>query len=216
MNSSPSGLSPLSFELWISKANLKHAGPSSATKASFDYYGVLGVEPTASGEEIRRAFRQQAMRWHPDKVAAEHKEAATERFKELGAAYEVLSDGAKRQEYDVARSAAEAEGKPMPGSACTLGKAWEIFIRFMVTACTRQYQLSSGPVAVLRFISTCGVAAVMSMGGREGQSAGLAMAALAAALLNSEGVLDVYRALGEEEKVAFSNAVLVIARQVME
>ena len=72
----------------------------------------------------------------------------------------------------------------MPGHQVPLARAWEVFIHFMVTACARQYQLTSGPVAVVRFISTCGVAALASNGGTSG---GVALSALVAALLHSDG-----------------------------
>ncbi len=62
-----------------------------------DYYRIMGVERTASGEEIKRAYRKLARRYHPD-VSKEPK--AEERFKEIGEAYEVLRDPEKRAAYD--------------------------------------------------------------------------------------------------------------------
>jgi curved DNA-binding protein len=64
---------------------------------SRDYYEVLGVSDTAGNTEIRTAFRNLARRFHPD--VAENKPEAEERFKEINAAYEVLSDSEKRREY---------------------------------------------------------------------------------------------------------------------
>ena len=210
-----SGLSPCAFEIWASTYAYKADAlgtASAAAAAGMDYYEMLGVTTTASPDDIRKAFRQQALRWHPDKVAAEHKELATDRFKEINSAYEVLSDAARREEYDVARAAALAAGAPMPGQPVSLARAWEVFIQFMVTACAHQYQLSSNLSAVLRFTSTCGIAAAtMSVGGGSG---GIALMALAGVLLHSDGVLEVYRGLAEDEKVAFSNAVLMIARHI--
>ena len=63
-----------------------------------DYYEVLSVEKTASGEEIKRAYRKLAMKYHPDRNP-DDKEAEA-KFKEASEAYEVLSDGEKRQRYD--------------------------------------------------------------------------------------------------------------------
>src|SRR5256884_7934329 len=63
-----------------------------------DYYEVLGVERTAAAEEIKRAYRKLAVKFHPDKNPDDPH--AEEKFKELGEAYDVLMDADKRAAYD--------------------------------------------------------------------------------------------------------------------
>ncbi|MFZ4683127.1 MAG: DnaJ domain-containing protein, partial [Terrimicrobiaceae bacterium] len=55
-----------------------------------DYYEVLGIERGASEDEVKKAYRKQAVKYHPDKNPGDHE--AEERFKELGEAYEVLME----------------------------------------------------------------------------------------------------------------------------
>ena len=66
--------------------------------AKRDYYEILGVEKSASPEEIKKAYRKKAIQFHPDKNPGDKK--AEESFKEAAEAYEVLSNAEKKQRYD--------------------------------------------------------------------------------------------------------------------
>ncbi len=66
-----------------------------------DYYKILGVEPDASAEEIKRAYRKLALKYHPDRNPGDKE--AEEKFKEINEAYQVLSDPEKRKRYDQMR-----------------------------------------------------------------------------------------------------------------
>jgi curved DNA-binding protein len=93
--------------------------------ATRDFYDVLGVERGASADEIRRAYRKLARRYHPD---VSKDPDAEERFKEVSEAYDVLSDPEKREGYD--RFSGAAGGGPEFGGfeAGDLGDLFETFL----------------------------------------------------------------------------------------
>ncbi len=65
-----------------------------------DYYEILGVKKGATQEELKKAYRELALRHHPDRVSADKKKEAEDTFKEISEAYAVLSDPQKRSLYD--------------------------------------------------------------------------------------------------------------------
>ncbi|KAL4608934.1 hypothetical protein GN956_G24048 [Arapaima gigas] len=112
-------------------------GLQTFSKTMVDYYDVLGVPRNATAEDIKRAYRKQALRWHPDKNP-DNKEEAEKKFKEIAEAYEVLSDRSKRDAYDnygkegMSSSGSSGPSSPgdFPGFTFTFRSPDEVFREF--------------------------------------------------------------------------------------
>ncbi|MBI3972338.1 MAG: molecular chaperone DnaJ [Chloroflexi bacterium] len=102
-----------------------------------DYYEVLGVSRAASDDEIKRAYRQLARKYHPD---VNREPDAESRFKELSEAYEVLSDRQKRQLYDQFGHAGPQAGAGMGGfqGGFPFGDIGDLFESFFGTGSVRR------------------------------------------------------------------------------
>ncbi|HEY1074808.1 MAG TPA: DnaJ domain-containing protein [Patescibacteria group bacterium] len=82
-----------------------------------DYYDILGIKKGASQDEIKRAYRKMAHKYHPDKATAEQKAEYETKFKELNEAYQVLSDEQKRARYDqFGHAGVNGQGNPFGGN----------------------------------------------------------------------------------------------------
>ena len=69
-----------------------------SSTGTFNYWSLLGISPGSNAEEIKKAFRREAMRWHPD--TNRNNRNAEERFKLINEAYAILSDPKKRIEWE--------------------------------------------------------------------------------------------------------------------
>ena len=93
--------------------------------AKQDYYAVLGVNREASADELKKAYRKLAMKYHPDRNPGD--KASETRFKELNEAYDVLKDDQKRGAYDRYGHAAFEGGGPGAGGGFDAGDLGDIF-----------------------------------------------------------------------------------------
>lgn len=79
-----------------------------------DYYKILGVEKSASADEVKKAYRKLALKYHPDRNK-DNTEEAEKKFKEISEAYSVLSDTEKRRQYDTFGTVNSSSGRPSAG-----------------------------------------------------------------------------------------------------
>ncbi|NLA15844.1 MAG: molecular chaperone DnaJ [Bacteroidales bacterium] len=97
--------------------------------AKRDYYEVLGVDRTASADEVKKAYRKKALQYHPDKNPGD--KAAEEKFKEAAEAYDVLSDPSKKSRYDqFGHAGVDGMGAGGPGGFAGGFTMDDIFSRF--------------------------------------------------------------------------------------
>src|SRR5213080_3336762 len=88
-----------------------------------DYYEVLGVSRSASEDDVKKAYRKLALRYHPDRNPEDHHEAE-ERFKEISEAYQILADAERRSLYDRFGHAAFEQGAA-PGAGFDFSACFE-------------------------------------------------------------------------------------------
>uniref|UniRef100_A0A6J0TN96 DnaJ homolog subfamily B member 2-like n=1 Tax=Pogona vitticeps TaxID=103695 RepID=A0A6J0TN96_9SAUR len=94
-----------------------------------EYYEALGLPRNASLDDIKKAYRKKALRWHPDKNP-DNKQYAEQKFKEIAEAYEVLSDKGKRDVYDrYGKDGLMGKGRPGASSKANMGPEFMFHFR---------------------------------------------------------------------------------------
>ena len=95
------------------REKIQHAKVELKKSKRKDYYKILGVEQNANDDEIKKAYKKGALKWHPDKHQNdddENKKTADSMFKDIGEAYEILQDSQKRRRYDQGADLEELQG----------------------------------------------------------------------------------------------------------
>lgn len=150
-----------------------------------DYYNILGVPRGASQDDIKKAYRRAALKWHPDKNQ-DKKAEAEEKFKEIAEAYDVLSDPDKKTIYDQYGEEG-LKGTPGPGSADGAGPSAgpgfsyefrgdpnDIFARFFKDSFERSSSFGNSPFEDMGFFG--GFGGMRGMGGMGGMGGAGGMA----------------------------------------
>lgn len=100
---------------------------ASGAKTAEDFYQLLGLQRGATAEEVKAAYRREALRWHPDRHTSERRGAAEERFKLLSQAYQTLCSPEERRRYDERQSFGSAGGRAWEEAqrGASQGRAWQ-------------------------------------------------------------------------------------------
>ena len=121
-----------------------------ASVSKRDFYETLGVDRTASDEDLKKAYRKLARQFHPDLQPGEQqKKQAEEKFKEINEAYEHLSDSDKRKRYDMFGHAGTQGGAGFEGFDFGRGGFGDVFgevIGFVAENRQRRTLLEPGPI----------------------------------------------------------------------
>mmetsp|Transcript_105932 Transcript_105932/g.297866 ORF Transcript_105932/g.297866 Transcript_105932/m.297866 type:complete len:203 (-) Transcript_105932:186-794(-) len=88
---------------------------ASPPSPAVDYYAILGLQRHASDDAIKRGYKREALKWHPDKHHGRNAAAAEDRFRQIAEAYRILSDPQQRVWYDRCNSISEGAMVPYPG-----------------------------------------------------------------------------------------------------
>ncbi|EPS36865.1 hypothetical protein H072_9611 [Dactylellina haptotyla CBS 200.50] len=93
------------------------------SNSNVDYYEILGISPNATQDEIRKAYKVQALKTHPDRVPVDHPDrpARTRQFQLVNDAYYTLSDPVKRRDYDGTRAYQRPSGRSTGADTGTAG-----------------------------------------------------------------------------------------------
>lgn len=105
-------------------------------------YAILGVAPNASLEDIRKAYKREALQWHPDRHSAasqEQQHTVAERFKAVSEAYEILSEPVARNRYDASKASTEP-------TKMTTEMAFEVFLHFWLQSFIEQHRTAESRV----------------------------------------------------------------------
>jgi len=92
--------------IWIRPGEATHNGRTCTSRLGFgsaplDPFRILGLRHDASEDEVKRAYKVRALKWHPDRHPADTRDEAQRRFSEIASAYEILKDSEKRQQNDI-------------------------------------------------------------------------------------------------------------------
>jgi curved DNA-binding protein CbpA len=191
-------LSPSAFELYTNENILTHPYYRLNKHKSQNYYDILNVQSTASIGEINTAYKQESLRWHPDRHIRkpdEIKAKCGKRFIALNSAYEQLKDEKTRRKYD---DEAATNFDAHRSEQMTYDDAFCIFTEFVISSLKAEQLRQPSAVKFLSSIAVYGIFA---------SNHGFMIGATLTLLLNGAGVSDTLNDLSEEEKNDFFSAV---------
>ncbi|KAJ7359916.1 DnaJ domain-containing protein [Mycena albidolilacea] len=181
-----------------------------------DYYKVLNIEKSATQDEIRAAYKKEALRTHPDRTAnasAAEKQKATEKFQAVGEAYYVLSDSTRRREYDAGDRADYSRSSRTSAAEAETPHADDIFADVFAELLRPEIERHASWWSYLGTV--CGAGIGFMIGSFPGVMIGAAAGNRLGAVRDAKGknVAAVFNDLGENQKAEILRALafLVLA-----